>query len=160
MWPGDSWALEKELASYDAIRASQLPASVRISRLLGLVREESETVFGLLFKYIDCDDQTLTVAVHPGTSESLRQQWIAETTEIVHCLHQEGVVWGDAKPSNVLIDQGNHAWVIDFGGGDTEGWVPKELAGTIEGDLVAMKKTVDYVGRGSATVHKVSISRR
>jgi hypothetical protein len=53
---------------------------------------------------------------------------------------------GDAKPDNVLIDKNNdHAWIIDFGGGYTRGFVGREKAGTIERDLQGLEKIVEYV---------------
>ncbi|KAM3552958.1 hypothetical protein MY1884_006927 [Beauveria asiatica] len=113
MGRGDKSILDKELRSYEKARNSGLPSSVRISRLLGLVKDERGTVFGLLLTHIDCQ------------------------------------VWGDAKPDNVLIDGNQNAWVIDFGGGYTEGWVPKNLAGTVKGDLTALTKIVDYVESGT-----------
>ncbi|OAR02395.1 hypothetical protein LLEC1_02527 [Akanthomyces lecanii] len=149
MGRGEKRTLEKELLSYERIRTSPLPTSVRISRLLGLVRDESSTVFGLLLTHIDCENQTLTCAIESGAPESLRRQWVAEMKQIVHCLHRDGLVWGDAKPDNVLIDGNQNAWIVDFGGGYSEGWVPKDLAGTVNGDLVALAKMVDYVERGS-----------
>ena len=149
MGRGDKRTLEKELISYDGIRTSQLPSSVRVSRLLGLVRDEMDTVFGLLLTHIDCEGQTLTCAVESGAPEPLRRQWAAEIAQIIHRLHQNGLVWGDAKPDNVLIDRNQNAWVIDFGGGYSEGWVPKNLARTVKGDLVALAKIVDYIEGGA-----------
>ncbi|KAK2668010.1 hypothetical protein RAB80_017201 [Fusarium oxysporum f. sp. vasinfectum] len=52
----------------------------------------------------------------------------------VHWLHEEGIVWGDAKPDNVLIDKDENAWIIDFGGSYTPGWVDEDKAETFEGD--------------------------
>lgn len=31
-------------------------------------------------------------------------------------LHGIGIVWGDGKAENVLIDINDNAWIIDFGG--------------------------------------------
>ncbi|KAM3510837.1 hypothetical protein MY11210_005499 [Beauveria gryllotalpidicola] len=148
MGRGERRILEKELRSYETVQNSELPSSVRISRLLGLVKDESDIVFGLLLTYINCQAQTLTCAVESDAPGFLRRQWIAEVTEVVCYLHQYGLVWGDAKPDNVLIDENQNAWVIDFGGGYTEGWIPKNLAGTVKGDLTALAKIVDYVERG------------
>ena len=39
----------------------------------------------------------------------------------VRLLHENGFVWGDIKPENVLIDRSRHAWLIDFGGSWTDG---------------------------------------
>ena len=55
-------------------------------------------------------------------------------------LHQAGIVWGDAKADHVLIDRNDDAWIIEFGGSYTEGWVEKALAGTIDGDAMGMAK--------------------
>lgn len=152
MGRGDKSILDKELSSYEKARNSGLPSSVRTSRLLGLVKGESGTVFGLLLTYIDCQGQTLTCAVEADAPGFLRRQWVAEIRQIVLCLHQHGLVWGDAKPDNVLIDGNQNAWLIDFGGGYTKGWVPKDLAGTVEGDLTALTKMVDYVESGTAVL--------
>ncbi|KAK2924448.1 hypothetical protein FoTM2_014725 [Fusarium oxysporum f. sp. vasinfectum] len=54
--------------------------------------------------------------------------------EDIHWLHEEGIVWGDAKPDNVLIDKDENAWIIDFGGSYTPGWVDEDKAETFEGD--------------------------
>ena len=55
-------------------------------------------------------------------------------------LHEAGIVWGDVKAGNVLIDSKHDAWVVDFGGGFTEGWVEKSHMKTIEGDLAGLVK--------------------
>jgi tRNA A-37 threonylcarbamoyl transferase component Bud32 len=60
-------------------------------------------------------------------------------------LHEAGIVWGDAKPDNALIDKNDDAWIIDFGGGYTQGFVEREKARTIEGGLQGLEKTVEYV---------------
>jgi len=55
------------------------------------------------------------------------------------------VVWGDAKTSNVLIDEHGDAWILDFGGGNTVGWIPEELVGTKEGDFQALKMIFEFI---------------
>jgi tRNA A-37 threonylcarbamoyl transferase component Bud32 len=70
---------------------------------------------------------------------------------MVHQLHTAGIVWGDAKPDNVLIDYNNDAWLIDFGGGYTNGWVPKEFSGSVEGDLYALQKIDKFVKSGEVS---------
>ena len=57
-------------------------------------------------------------------------------------LHQIGVTWGDRKASYVIIDKEDNAWLIDFAGGFTEGWVDRELVNTVEGDKQSYQK--DY----------------
>ncbi|KAH7182047.1 hypothetical protein DER46DRAFT_621008 [Fusarium sp. MPI-SDFR-AT-0072] len=60
-------------------------------------------------------------------------------------LHDAGIIWGNVKAENVSIDQDSNAWVTDFGGGYTKGWVDKEVAETMEGDRMGMAKLREFV---------------
>lgn len=142
---GDKQSLQNELNTYGKIDRAQLDNNVRISRLHGLVRNKDGVTFGLLLTYIDCKRVTLSCAVKPGTKVSQRERWAAQTQEAIGQLHHAGIVWGDAKPDNVLIDANDDAWLIDFGGGYTEGWVPKSLTGTMEGDRIGLEKILEYI---------------
>lgn len=146
MHRGDKAFLENELDTYEKIDKARLDSTIRVSRLHGLVRDDNGVVFGLLLTYIDCKHVTLSCAVEPGMPITLRKKWVAQLRDIVSQLHSAGIIWGDAKPDNVLIDRNQDAWVVDFGGGYTEGWVPKILAGTIEGDRIALEKMVEFIG--------------
>jgi tRNA A-37 threonylcarbamoyl transferase component Bud32 len=91
----------------------------------------------------DCDSQiSLTIealrllrAIWPETPASLRQKWAKQVSETIAGLHKAGIVWGDVKAENILIDGENNAWITEFGGGYTLGWVDLEKAGTMEGDF-------------------------
>ncbi|PMB71378.1 hypothetical protein BM221_001465 [Beauveria bassiana] len=147
---GEEAVLERELALYDRLRASQLPGSVRVARLLGLVcnGHNLRSVFGLLLTYIDLRTTSLTRAVESGAQVRLRRRWSEQVMRIVHNLHQRRLVWGGASPNNVIIDASNNAWLVGLGGGGSGDWVPQELVGTIDGDLVALKKIVDFTEGG------------
>jgi serine/threonine protein kinase len=137
----------RELEIYTKIRAAPLVETLQISRLQGLVRDRNGSIYGLLLTYIDCGRTTLACAASkPNTPSFLRQKWASQIQDTVRQLHSAGIVWGDAKPENVLIDKYQDAWVADFGGGYTDGWVPRDLAGTEEGDLVALKKIIAFIG--------------
>lgn len=144
--PGDSGSILKELSAYAKIHAAQLGANVRISRLLGIVKDESTTrIVGLLLSYIECNHTTLLCAGKGPEHASLRQKWIQQITHSLRELHAHGIVWGDAKPDNILIDKHGDAYLIDFGGGYTDGWVDKQLSNTMEGDLQGLERIVHYV---------------
>ncbi|CRK17079.1 hypothetical protein BN1723_011210, partial [Verticillium longisporum] len=65
----------------------------------------------------------------------------------LHMLHKICVTWGNGKASNVLIYRDNNdAWVIDFGGGWTHGWVTRELSRTVEGDSSLYKIYLRVLG--------------
>ncbi|KAM4066783.1 kinase [Hirsutella rhossiliensis] len=143
---GDKNILMRELDNYAKINAAPLNDTLPISRLKGIVRDESGSVFGLLLTYIDCSRVTLACAAPKlDTPACLQEKWVVQIQETVQELHSAGIVWGDAKPENVLIDRNKDAWIVDFGGGYTEGWVPENLTGTVEGDLIALKKIIEFI---------------
>ncbi|KAJ2905282.1 hypothetical protein MKZ38_005795 [Zalerion maritima] len=69
-------------------------------------------------------------------------------------LYDMGVIWGDGKTSNVIVDEEDDAWLIDFAGGFTEGlctmWTPGKGSGRagehdpheVEADVVNAKHSV------------------
>ncbi len=142
--PGDTNLARRELEKYKQITESDLEADVCICRL-GVIKDDENQLVGLLLTYIECDFLTLTCAVEPDTPASTKQKWVDQVTDILTQLHQAGIVWGDAKPDNVLIDKNADAWIIDFGGRYTRGFVEREKAGTTEGDLQGLEKIVEYV---------------
>ncbi|KAF5538612.1 kinase subdomain-containing protein [Fusarium napiforme] len=142
---GDTQSLKNELDTYGKIERAQLDNKVKVSRLHGLVQNNEGVIYGILLTYIDCKRMTLSCAVQPGIEVSLRERWAAQIQEAIGQLHDAGITWGDAKPDNILIDVNQDAWLIDFGGGYTEGWVPKSLAGTMEGDRIALEKILEYI---------------
>ncbi|KAF5648613.1 kinase subdomain protein [Fusarium sp. NRRL 52700] len=146
---GDKKTFMNELDKYKNVHVAHLDESLRISRLIGLVRDGTGPVFGLLLTYIDCGHKTLLCAAKPDIPRELKQSWAQQVHDTVQQLHAAGIAWGDAKPDNVLVDKENNAWLIDFGGGYTNGWVPKELSGTVEGDLQSLEKINDFVLKGS-----------
>jgi hypothetical protein len=150
---GDSRSAKHELDTYAKIKQADL-VHLRTSKMFGLVHSDSGLLLGLLLYYIDCEASTLQRAVRSTVPLSMRQYWAAEVTETLKRLHESGIVWGDAKPENILVDTQKCPWIIDFGGGYTQGWVQKDLAGTIEGDRQGLSKIVDYVferGRSDIT---------
>lgn len=148
MDPGDKSILLHEIETYRKIHNANLDKTLRISRLIGLVqsRDDQEVIiYGLLLTYLDCDHMTLRCAVKPETPTKLRTRWAAQIGDTLAQLHNAGIVWGDAKPDNILVDQHDDAWIIDFGGGYTEGWVERGLAGTREGDLQALVRITEFI---------------
>ncbi|KAJ6788581.1 hypothetical protein PWT90_05340 [Aphanocladium album] len=136
--------LEDVVAPYTKVRASKLPETVCVPRLLGLVHDGRGSVFGLLITYIDCEEPDLIYAIDSGASNALRSKWAEQITNIVHGLHEHDLVCGDARRHNVLIDKDQNAWLIGFGHRYPDDWVPQP-AGTIDGDLAALRKIVCFI---------------
>ncbi|KAH6635116.1 hypothetical protein B0J18DRAFT_417941 [Chaetomium sp. MPI-SDFR-AT-0129] len=145
---GEFISLEKELEAHLRLLKSNVVPEARVVRLLGVVAAEDGRVAGPLLTYVDCrreNDGILDGIYLRRTPIPARERWVSQIKEAVQQLHEGGVVWGDAKADNVLIDKKNGAWLIDFGGGYTEGWTDKEKSGTKEGDLQGVERIVDYL---------------
>ncbi|KAI0423709.1 hypothetical protein F5Y09DRAFT_194149 [Xylaria sp. FL1042] len=138
--------MENEIFSLYDIREASLPShtTLRVPSLLGYVKHpEAGCVIGFLREWIP--GVSLREIDISTTAKNKRQKWAAQISDTVHQLHDIKVIWCDGKPHNIIIDEQDDAWLIDFGGGRTEGWVPKELADTVEGDLHALEKIIEFL---------------
>ncbi|KAK8106635.1 hypothetical protein PG999_009994 [Apiospora kogelbergensis] len=141
----------------NAINRGALPSDIRICRLYGLVFDTfgpphpEKRLVGMLLNYINPKQRgilgTLQCVAYDKHSHEHSRRWAHDLTEMVAALHRAGCVWGDAKPENVLIDNNDDVWLIDFGGGYTHGWVDEERQCTKEGDLGALEKIRQWLER-------------
>lgn len=99
-------------------------------------------MLGLIASWIDCGNRSLRCALRSEKEIplALRRKWDQQVSSAVAYLHDSGVVWGDAKAENVLVDRDDNAWVIGFGGGYTRGWVGKGRMETIAGDQEGLSR--------------------
>lgn len=120
-----------------------------IPRLLGYVTHpRSGVILGLLREWVSSKDslEDLKRNGFLGLQKETREKWGHQIKETVDNLHKVDIVWGDAKPSNLVIDDlSNDAWLIDFGGGWTEGWVDKNLQNTKAGDQQAVERMLKFL---------------
>lgn len=129
--------------------------SIRVPKLKGTV-QVAEGVVGIPIDFIETDqpDLTFNLSDEAQISESLRSKWESQLAETLGQLHAMEVVWGDAKTTNVLVDKNLDLWIVDFGGGQTMGWVPNELVDTKEGDLHALEKILKDI-RGESSKENI-----
>ena len=45
----------------------------------------------------------------------------------------------------MIVDERDDAWLVDLGGGWTEGWVSEDLADTMEGDEQAISRIEHFL---------------
>ncbi|KAF7561264.1 hypothetical protein G7046_g2882 [Stylonectria norvegica] len=150
----DSEAIQRELDCLSRIStlAAQQNSKVNIPKLLGLIETaDDEKVIGILEELIPQpkSQELSSLAMIQDVSaipKQRREAWASQVRWTVGWLHENGIVWGDAKAANVLIhSQTDETWIIDFGGGTTRGWVDENLAGTVEGDNQAVGKIFDLL---------------
>ena len=96
----------RELQMLLTLRKHPNRKTLQIPELIGLV-ERTGLIAGFLTKYIDhrytlgdvhCGDQS-------AYSPAVRRLWQSQIEDAVQALHDMGLVWGDAKPENILIDK-------------------------------------------------------
>lgn len=101
-------------------------------------------VAGMLFPWIN-KKSVLSQAKADQVSGSLRRRWAEQISYTLKQLHDRGIIWGDTKADNILIDENDDAWIVDFGGSFTLGWVDKEKAGTRDGDMQGLAKIMNVL---------------
>ncbi|KAI0192770.1 hypothetical protein F4808DRAFT_363564 [Astrocystis sublimbata] len=146
--------IQHDSALASTVSTSSGESRVRTSKLAGLVMwdDDSEgSLLGLLIGYIEgktlqwhLDDEEFADGQEIPQETKLR--WMAQVESTVRQLHSSGIVWGDVKPDNVMIDTEGDAVVIDFGGGYTPEYIPPELQQTAQGDLVGLGHMREMLG--------------
>lgn len=147
--PAQAKAVRREYECLKQIADSKHAASICAPALLGLVVDgEDEHIIGILEEYIP---HTTNIGRCEGGIKAVaserRAKWAKQIKTSIEGLHEIGVVWGDGKPGNVLVNEETDDCVlVDFGGSWTEGWVDAEVSETREGDEMALGRIVGFLG--------------
>ncbi|KAI8953091.1 hypothetical protein F4801DRAFT_538420 [Xylaria longipes] len=157
-----------ELQAYSEIQAAAEASpsvldNANICRLHGLIIDDDNDVLqhyhldmneenwpgtrlvGLLLTFIENKGTMKDLAPWSDCTNEERARWSRQIRDSVQCLHAAGVVWGDAKPENVLIGNDGNAYLVDFGGSYTPGWVEEDSMETVEGDLQGVERIEKYL---------------
>jgi tRNA A-37 threonylcarbamoyl transferase component Bud32 len=113
-----------------------------IVRLISLVADAHDNVEGMLLEYI-ANGRKLS-SVMSLTSDQY-ERWTKQIREAITYLHTKNLIWGDAKPGNILVRENDTILLIDFGGGYTEGWVDDMNFETVQGDLQGYERIVEFL---------------
>ncbi|KAH0840628.1 hypothetical protein FOPE_05937 [Fonsecaea pedrosoi] len=132
----------REFKILQQIKHSRLHQKYRLPSIYGLVHytNEPHKILGVL---MECIYHQGTLADYIGTgriTRSLRQTWDSQILNTVLALHRHGIIWGDVKPDNVLVDNMENMWLVDFGGGFNPAYVDEDLVETVEGDLQGVSR--------------------
>ncbi|OJJ65898.1 hypothetical protein ASPBRDRAFT_139214 [Aspergillus brasiliensis CBS 101740] len=142
----------RELETYKKIEQRGLSRNedVQVPQFVGVVyvSQDSRRVYGMLISLVDCENLTLSCALRDKVTFAQIKKWEEQIATTVELLHEAGIVWGDVKTNNVLIDKNDDAWVIDFGGGYTQGWVDKKHRETMKGDEEGLFKILERLYAG------------
>ncbi|OJD19825.1 hypothetical protein AJ78_00184 [Emergomyces pasteurianus Ep9510] len=140
---------EREIETLLRFHRSGLSDKIRVPKIHAFVSTGDKSnmmeICGILITYIKF---RCTLASRDAIRKAVphvREKWIHQLKEMVNELHKAGIIWGDVKPGNVLIDMDNNLWIIDFGGSYTPGWVDEKLMETVEGDLQGLSKIINFI---------------
>ncbi|KIH94457.1 hypothetical protein SPBR_05962 [Sporothrix brasiliensis 5110] len=150
---------------YQASTFSAPAESMRVftPRLVGLVTHpENQRIVGFVREWISGERLSNVLKREKrGKRKPLaahhKQRWARQLRASVDALHALGLVWGDGKTGNLIVGVGGaddltgavhgeeeapvgDLWLIDFGGGWTNGWVDSDKENTIQGDEQAVQK--------------------
>lgn len=114
---------------------------IRVPKLHALVVSPSEPskVHGLILEAISDAGGSLWDR-RKKAPVSLRKRWYDDVAGMLARLHSADIVWGDVKADNMLLDERDDIWLIDFGGGYTCGWIDGDKMETEEGDMQGLAK--------------------
>ncbi|KAL7927045.1 hypothetical protein ACQKWADRAFT_327026 [Trichoderma austrokoningii] len=138
----------QELTAYKQIHAAGLDSQVNLCHMHGVVLDDYAFLIGFLLTDVDGGRPLSNIVSRYEPNDpppAIRRRWMGQIEAALSVLHANDVVWGDIKAENVWIDKHNDARLIDFGGGYTEGWVSKEVVGTVAGDLEGMTKLKEFL---------------
>ena len=93
------------------------------------------------------DDVEADIIPRSEATAEMSAKWATQIRQSVARMHEIGVLWGDVKTDNVLINDDGDAVVLDFGGGNTLGWVDPDKYGTQECDLQGLDKIMKVLGQ-------------
>ena len=142
------FAIDRELRCLQQISAASLDPPLRLPKLCGIIRSANDSILGILMTNISPNSETPRLGLVDVSTVVIarRKKWASQIKATIEKLHDVGVVWGDAKADNILIDKNENTWIIDFGGGWTKHWVDPELADSIKGDLQGLKGIFHFLG--------------
>jgi tRNA A-37 threonylcarbamoyl transferase component Bud32 len=132
---------KREISHLHRIAEAGLHEKIRCPALEGLVMFDNDDTKIMGFLQTDIPQPLpLTLKIDTDIPQELRERWAHESEKMKEVLHEHGIIWGDAKADNFMLDENDQLWIIDFGGSYTEGWVDPEIKETMEGDDMGVEK--------------------
>lgn len=134
----------REIGSLKQIENKGLHKQFRVPLIKGLLGFEKSKTEMMGFIMTEIEDPTpLTQLLDEEVPQKKRGAWAKESERIVNILHENELVWGDAKADNFMVDKHDNLWIIDFGGSYTDGWVDQDLMETEAGDDMGLGRIVN-----------------
>lgn len=114
-----------------------------VIQLVGVVEVANNEIEGILLPFIS--GRSLSEITHASADQ--KTKWKKQVRDAVGHLHSKNLVWGDAKPQNVMVDDEENAILIDFEGGNTSRWVDSDIGGTKAGDMQGLQRICELINQ-------------
>lgn len=139
-------ATKREIKILVEIEKKGIHEKINVPRIHGLVTSCHVPSEFIGFLLTDIPKPTpLIKLIDEDISQRKREKWAKEVERVTDILHENDIIWGDAKADNFVLDETEKLWIIDFGGNYTEGWVDAEKVETMEGDEQGIEKIVNIL---------------
>lgn len=144
----DRHSFLREFGILSKLAKAGLNQKLRVPTIYSLVHHAGDegSILGFLMEVINSKDKLDFLFTRGDTEPQERQKWMSQIEDTVRQLHENGIVWGDVKPDNVLIDEDGNAWIIDFGGGYNSRFVDEDVIETVEGDVQGISRIKEWLG--------------
>ena len=144
-----SRSILREITLLQRITSEDIHSSIRIPRLRGLISSDTDhtQIIGFVMTYIRSGraESHLGAVDVRSVPYADRVEWATQIREGLALLHSRGIVWGDAKADNIMLDIESRLWMTDFGGGYTQNWVDALLAESMKGDLQGLARILRFL---------------
>jgi len=110
----------------------------------GVLVNQQNYVEGIMMEFIP-NAVTLDQAVNAGFNNKQCLLWISQIESALEYLRSNSLVWGDAKPVNILKRPNDDLVLVDFAGGATEEWVDWKNMNTLAGDLQGLERIKQFL---------------
>lgn len=139
-------SIQREISSMEQISAAELCPRVHTPTLLGFISSEDDLALtlGFFMEYVEPGPPLLSLEIDL-IPRMKRAAWAKQISDDLKKLHGIGLIWGDAKAGNIILDKESNPWIIDFGGGYTDNWVDAALADTVMGDLQGLRQIMKFL---------------
>lgn len=119
--------LQNILRGAPFLAGGQSFSNCQVPGLKGYIEHpENGIILGYLQKWVpskhSLQDLNSTELGDLVITRDMREKWAGQMKRTIRTLHAIGVAWGEAEPSNVIIDLDGDAWIIAFGCGRNNEW--------------------------------------